>query len=141
LPVEVEVGTGEVAVGVRVLVGEVVGGAPVAVGVRVLVGDVVAGTPVAVGVGGLVGVEVAGGRVLVGVCVGLEPELVSTTSWGALAPDSRADMFIAVEPAVTTARLNKPFACTEEVISTTTQPAALTGAELPNTFPMAGALL
>jgi hypothetical protein len=50
-------------------------------------------------------------------------------------------MFMAVEPLVTTARLNNPLACKAEVISTTTQPTALTGAELPNTLPMAGALL
>jgi hypothetical protein len=129
---EVEVGAGELVAG-----GVEVGGSEVAVGVRVLVGEEVGGNRVAVGVRVLVGVEVAGGWVL----VGGEPVVVSTKSWGAWLPDSRAERLMAVEFVVKTAKLNNPLPCKEEVISTSTQLAALTGVETPRTLPMAGALL
>ena len=94
-------------------------------------------TSVPVGVGVTVAVWV--GVTVVPVGVGVGTDVVFTTNWGALAPDSRLARLIAVPLDVLAARLSRPFVLTNDVTPISTQLLALTAAEVLTTPDMAGA--
>jgi hypothetical protein len=103
----VTVGGIGVLVGVKTGVDVFVAG--ILVGVDVFVGGMLVGVDVTTGVDVVVA---AGIPVDVDVTTGVDDPLMLTINLGELAPDSRDERLIAVEPGVVTPKLNVPSAVT-----------------------------